>query len=200
MHSGQICMSTERILVHQSIMEPFTEALKSAVDNIFQKSGDAPILVASMGVDKNKQLLQDATSKGAKLVYGDMDAKENSATRMRPIIVGDVKKDMDLYYTESFGPTVTLLSVSSDEEALKIANDTEYGLSGAVFTKDLTRGLSLAKRIESGAIHINSMSVHDEPTLPHGGTKKSGFGRFNANAGLDEFVRTKTITFQGLNL
>jgi len=111
-----------------------------------------------------------------------------------------VKKDMDLYYTESFGPTVTLLSVSSDEEALKIANDTEYGLSGAVFTKDLTRGLSLAKRIESGAIHINSMSVHDEPTLPHGGMKKSGFGRFNANAGLDEFVRTKTITFQGLNL
>jgi len=193
-------MSTERILVHQSIMEPFTEALKSAVDNIFQKSGDAPILVASMGVDKNKQLLQDATSKGAKLVYGDMDAKENSATRMRPIIVGDVKKDMDLYYTESFGPTVTLLSVSSDEEALKIANDTEYGLSGAVFTKDLTRGLSLAKRIESGAIHINSMSVHDEPTLPHGGMKKSGFGRFNANAGLNEFVRTKTITFQGLNL
>lgn len=193
-------MSTERILVHQSIMEPFTEALKSAVDNIFQKSGDAPILVASMGVDKNKKLLQDATSKGAKLVYGDMDAKENSATRMRPIIVGDVKKDMDLYYTESFGPTVTLLSVSSDEEALKIANDTEYGLSGAVFTKDLTRGLSLAKRIESGAIHINSMSVHDEPTLPHGGMKKSGFGRFNANAGLNEFVRTKTITFQGLNL
>jgi len=153
-----------------------------------------------MGVDKNKKLLQDATSKGAKLVYGDMDAKENSATRMRPIIVGDVKKDMDLYYTESFGPTVTLLSVSNDEEALAIANDTEYGLSGAVFTKDLARGLRLAKKIESGAIHINSMSVHDEPTLPHGGMKKSGFGRFNANAGLDEFVRTKTITFQGLSL
>lgn len=88
---------------------------------------------------------------------------------MRPVIVKGTTKDMDLYYTESFGPTVSLIIVKSDEEALELANDTEYGLSAAVFTKDLGRGLRFAKRVESGAVHINGMTVHDETALPHGG-------------------------------
>ena len=114
---------------------------------------------------------------------------------MRPIVIEGITKDMDLYYTESFGPTVSLFSFEDEDEAIDMANDTEYGLSAAVFTESLTTGLRVAKRIESGAVHINGMSVHDEPALPHGGVKKSGWGRFNASFGLEEFLRCKTVTW-----
>ena len=95
-----------------------------------------------------------------------------------------------------FGPTVSVYEVDDDDEAIRIANDTDYGLSSAVFTEDLRRGLKIAKQIETGAVHINSMTVHDETGLPHGGAKKSGFGRFNGREGLEEWVRTKIITFK----
>jgi acyl-CoA reductase-like NAD-dependent aldehyde dehydrogenase len=138
---------------------------------------------------------------------------------MRPVIVKGTTTDMDPFYTESFGPTVSLLVAKNDDEALELANNTEYGLSAAVFTKDLARGLRFAKDIMSGAVHINGMTVHDETTLPHGGESKalyclvlqevlqeisdfttagikaSGYGRFGAS-GLEEWVRTKTVTFR----
>ena len=197
LHSGQICMSTERILVHKNIKDKFTEAFKGAVEQVFGGEGrDAPILVASPGVEKNKKLLKDALGKGAKAIYGNPEANEESKTQMRPVILENVKEDMDIYHTESFGPTVSMYVVESDEEAIKIANDTDYGLSSAVFTEDLKRGLKIAKQIESGAVHLNSMSVHDESALPHGGVKKSGFGRFNGQEGLNEWVRTKTVTWK----
>ncbi|EEY21271.1 salicylaldehyde dehydrogenase [Verticillium alfalfae VaMs.102] len=132
---------------------------------------------------------------GARVVAGDPNADDASPTRMRPVVLGGVTAEMDIYQTESFGPTVSLYEVETEEEALRIANDTEYGLSSAVFTEDLRRGLRFAKNIETGAVHINSMTVHDEPALPHGGAKASGYGRFNAGA-LEEWVRTKTITYQ----
>jgi len=102
---------------------------------------------------------------------------------------------MEIYRTESFGPTVSLLPFSTEAAALAVANDTEYGLSAAIFTKDLAAGLRIARQIETGAVHINNMTVHDEPNLPHGGAKKSGFGRFGGSVGLDEFQRSKTITW-----
>lgn len=159
LHAGQICMATERILVNRKIIDQFAEALKGASEKVYAPSGDAPVLVAKAGVEKNHKLLDDATTKGAKVLYGDINAKEQSAYRIRPVIISDVKKEMDIFYTESFGPTVSLIAVDSDEEAIEIANDTEYGLSGAVFTESLGRGLKIAKEIDSGAIHINSMSV-----------------------------------------
>ena len=159
LHAGQICMATERILVNRKIIEPFAEALKGASQKIYAPDAEAPVLVAKAGVEKNAKLLTDATAKGAKVVYGDVAAKEESAYRMRPIIVSDVKKDMDIFYTESFGPSVSLIAVDSDEEAIEMANDTEYGLSGAVFTESLARGLRIAREIDSGAVHVNSMSV-----------------------------------------
>lgn len=159
LHAGQICMATERILVNRKIIQPFAEALKGASEKVYPPSGDAPVLVAQATVEKNHKLLNDAASKGAKVLYGDIDASEQSAYRIRPVIISDVKKEMDIFYTESFGPTVSLVAVDSDEEAVEIANDTEYGLSGAVFTSNLGRGLKIAKEIDSGAVHINSMSV-----------------------------------------
>lgn len=167
LHAGQICMSTERVIVHEKVAEKFEEALKSAASQFAPASAPPHVLVSSAGVSRNQALLKDAVSKGASVIYGDHT--NGSEAKMAPVIVKGVTKDMDLFYTESFGPTVSLMVVKSEEEALELANDTEYGLTAAVFTKDLNTGLRFAKGIESGAVHINGMTVHDEPALPHGG-------------------------------
>ncbi|KAL4871593.1 hypothetical protein BDV12DRAFT_24772 [Aspergillus spectabilis] len=195
LHSGQICMSTERIVVQRSIAEKFQKILVETAEKVFGKHAPAPVLVASAAVKKNRALVDDALSKGAGVVFGDPKSSESNANSLRPVIVGGITKEMDLYATESFGPTVSLIVVDSEEEAIELANDTVYGLTSAVFTTNLFRGLRVAKQIESGAVHINSMTVHDEPTLPHGGWKSSGFGRFGGTAGYDEWLQTKTITW-----
>jgi acyl-CoA reductase-like NAD-dependent aldehyde dehydrogenase len=215
LHSGQICMSTERIILHEKIADEFEEKFKQAAAKFAPEGTDPPVLINSAGVAKNQRLLKDAVEKGATILHGNHE--EGKGTKMMPVIVKGTKKGMDLFYTESFGPTVSVMRVSSEEEALELANDTEYGLSAAVFTKNLQTGFRMAKGIESGAVHINGMTVHDESNLPHGGErplpvpkgiippyastdefigmKASGFGRFGA-IGLEEWVRTKTVTFK----
>lgn len=196
LHSGQICMCTERILVHKAIKKEFVDKFKTSVENIFPSSAGAPTLINSASVDKNKKLVADAIRKGASVIFGNAEAKETSNTRLRPIVVDNVTPKMDLYKTESFGPTVSIIDIDSEEEAIRIANDTEYGLTSAVFTEDLRRGLRFAREIEAGAVHINAMTIHDETILPHGGAKASGYGRFNSSRGLDEWMRTKNVTFK----
>ncbi|KAI8626770.1 aldehyde dehydrogenase [Xylariaceae sp. FL1651] len=193
LNAGQICMSTERIIVHKKISDAFQEKLRQAVSKIWP---EPHVLINAQAVEKNKKLAQDAASKGAHFLNGDVNAEETTKTRMRPIVITKVTPEMDIYKQESFGPTVSLIEVESEEEALRVANDTEYGLSSAVFTEDLRIGLRFAKNIETGAVHINNMTVHDEPILPHGGAKASGYGRFNASVGLDEYLRTKTVTWR----
>ncbi|TFA98312.1 Vanillin dehydrogenase [Trichoderma ghanense] len=196
LNGGQICMSTEKIIVHKKVKAQFQEKLVAAVNEIFPSDSPAPMLINEAAVNRNKALVQDATSKGATVILGDVHANESRGAELRPVIVGSVTPEMDLYATESFGPTVSLYEVETEAQALELANDSEYGLTAAVFTEDLRRGLRFAREIDSGAVHINSMTVHDEPALPHGGTKASGFGRFNSAIGLDEWVRTKTVTFK----
>lgn len=143
-------MATERIIVHSSLANTFSQALKKATVELYPQSGPASILITPVGVQKNKKLVSQALSQGASLVSGDINAEESSNTRMRPIIVEKVTPAMDLYYQESFGPTVSLFTFEAEEEAIKLANDTEYGLSAAVFTNDLAAGFRVAKQIESG--------------------------------------------------
>lgn len=195
LHAGQVCMATERIVAHSSVIHDFRTALRAAADKLFGE-GNIPQLFNQGSVEKNRKLVADALSKGARLVHGNNDSGGLSKTQMRPVILDNVQRGMDMYFTESFGPTVAIYSVDSDEAAIELTNDTEYGLTCAVFTRDLRRAFKIAKRIESGAVHINSMTIHDETALPHGGFKCSGFGRFNGLAGLHEWVRTKTITWQ----
>jgi len=166
-HGGQICMSTERIILHEKIAEEFEEKFKKAAAGFAPEGAEPPVLINSAGVAKNQRLLKDAVEKGATILHGNYE--EGKGTKMMPVVVKGTKKGMDLFYTESFGPTVSVMTVSSEEEALELANDTEYGLSAAVFTRDLLRGLRMARGIESGAVHINGMTVHDETALPHGG-------------------------------
>lgn len=157
LHSGQICMATERILVHKKIKAQFIQAFKAAVESLFGEDKPAPVLVQAQNVEKNKRLISEAVGAGAKVIFGDHEKEEvhletNKAakTRMRPIIVDGVNKDMELYHTESFGPSVSVIEILNDEEAVKIANDTEYGLTSAVFTENLGRGLRIAAQIETG--------------------------------------------------
>ncbi|KIY00690.1 uncharacterized protein Z520_03355 [Fonsecaea multimorphosa CBS 102226] len=206
LHAGQICMSTERIIVHVRIADQFRAALKDTIDEIFTEKGiGAPRLVSLPAVNKTNALVADALSKGATALCGgpaantannDVVTDRAVDTKLAPTVLQDVAPGMDIYYTESFGPTVSLYVVDSDDEAIRLANDTQHGLSSAVFTEDLRRGLGIAKKIETGAVHINSMTVHDEPALPHGGVKASGWGRFNGLQGLEEWVFTQVVTWK----
>lgn len=164
--SGQICMSTERILVHKKISAEFQKKLAATIEAIFPAGGDAPVLINSGAVDKVKKLLDNAVSKGASVLSGDFNATETSKTRMRPIVISKVTPEMDIYQTESFGPSVSLIEIETEEEALRIANDTEYGLAASVFTEDLRTGLRFAKGIETGAVHINNMTVSGSAKSP----------------------------------
>ncbi|KAI1264827.1 aldehyde dehydrogenase [Xylariaceae sp. FL1019] len=193
LNSGQVCMSTERLIVHKSISEKFAEKLREKASEIWSKPC---VLITEQAVEKNKKLLSDATSKGASVVFGDVNAEESNKSHMRPVIISQITSEMDIYKQESFGPTVSMIEVESEEEALRVANDTEYGLTSSVFTEDLRRGFRFAKGIEAGAVHINSMTIHDETALPHGGAKASGYGRFNASLGIEEYLRTKNVTWR----
>ena len=111
-------------------------------------------------------------------------------------MLSGVTPDMRLYSEESFGPVVTVIAVDGPDEAVKVANDTEYGLSAAVFSENVPAALELAQRIESGICHVNDTTVHDEPQMPFGGVKASGFGRFGGRAALEEFTELRWITVQ----
>lgn len=191
LYAGQICMSTERILVDRKVSAAFTEEIKTVMSQRYPSGTPGQVLINEASVEKNTRLLQDAQDKGAEFVFGGVPAEKGG--RLGPSIVKGITKEMSLFYTESFGPSVSYIEFDTEEEAVQIGNDTEYGLSAAVFTRDIARGLRIAKLIESGAVHINGMTVHDEPALPHGGCKSSGYGRFGA-PGLDEFLWTKTVT------
>jgi acyl-CoA reductase-like NAD-dependent aldehyde dehydrogenase len=188
-------MSTERILVHSSIVTAFQEAFTQTISQLFGATSPPLAVICTASAAKNRALVSDAVQKGATVLYGDVTAVEDVETRMLPVVVGNVTKDMDIFRIESFGPTVSLYTFDTEEEAVALANDTEYGLAAAVFTEDLKAGLRVARALDSGAVHINSMTVHDEFSLPHGGCKKSGFGRFNGQMGLEEFLWTKSVTW-----
>jgi acyl-CoA reductase-like NAD-dependent aldehyde dehydrogenase len=199
LHAGQVCMATERVIVHSSIADPFIAAFKECTNSMYGASGPAPLFVSATGAKKTKALVQSALSKGTSVVLGDPKEStepDSASCRMRPIILTNVAKGSSLYESESFGPAVAVHTFETEGEALAIANDTDYGLSGAVFTENLAVGLRIARGYETGAVHINGMTIHDETSLPHGGVKKSGFGRFNGLPGLEEFLRSKVVTWK----
>ncbi|KAL3486479.1 aldehyde dehydrogenase domain-containing protein [Aspergillus germanicus] len=196
LHAGQVCMATERVIVHASIAEKFISAFKDSTAATYGPSAPVPTLVNGTGAQKTKKLVSKALEQGAEVLFGDItDLTSITSAKMKPIILDRVEKGSDLHVHESFGPSVAIYRFETEAEALAIANDTEYGLSGAVFTTDLAAGLRIARGYETGAVHINHMTIFDDSNLPHGGAKQSGFGRFSALAGLDEWLRYKVVTY-----
>ncbi|ETN40990.1 uncharacterized protein HMPREF1541_02922 [Cyphellophora europaea CBS 101466] len=198
LHAGQVCMATERIIVHTSIADSFIEAFKESTTAQFGDESRPQVFVTCAGANKTKSLVKSALEHGAKVIYGDPQESitpDLASTTMKPIILTDVKKGSKLYENESFGPSVALYTFGTEEEALQIANDTDYGLSGSIFTENMAAGFRVAKGYECGAVHINSMTIHDESNLPHGGAKKSGSGKFTGQPGLEEWLRGKIVTY-----
>ena len=145
LNSGQICMSTERILVHKTISASFAEEVKAVMAEMHPPGGKGKIMINEGAVAKNTRMLQDAHEKGAEFLVGGIAAEKEPGSQMQPFIVKGVTKDMAMFYTESFGPSVSSIEFDGEIEAVKIANDTEYGLTAAVFTRDVARGLSDCK-------------------------------------------------------
>jgi benzaldehyde dehydrogenase (NAD) len=140
--------------------------------------------------DYIRELIDDAREKGAKIVAGG----DGDGTMLRPTVISGVTPEMRIYAEESFGPVVAVIEVDGDDEAIEVANDTEYGLAAAVFGGDVQRALGVAGKIESGICHVNGSTVHDEAAAPFGGVKHSGWGRFGAGQVAREFTDLRWIT------
>jgi acyl-CoA reductase-like NAD-dependent aldehyde dehydrogenase len=149
-------------------------------------------VVGKSTVERVRHLMESAVVQGAKVLTGG----EAEGTVMKGIVIDHVTPAMELWREESFGPQVSITRVKSADEAVMLANDTEYGLSAAIFTRDIAKGIEMAKRIDSGICHINGPTVQDEPQMPFGGVKASGYGRFGGKAGVHEFTETRWITIQ----
>jgi benzaldehyde dehydrogenase (NAD) len=197
MNQGQICMSTERIIVVDAVADAFAEKFAAKAKTLIAgdpREGTTPLgaVVDQKTVTHVNALIEDAAAKGAKvLTGGTADSVVMPAT-----VVDGVTASMDLYRDESFGPIVAMIRARDTEHAIALANDTQYGLSAAVFTKDIAKGLSVAKRIQSGICHVNGPTVHDEAQMPFGGVGASGYGRFGGKAGIDSFTELRWITIE----
>jgi len=197
MNQGQICMSTERIIVEASIAGEFVRKLAARASALV--AGDprrSDVMLGTMvSADAARRvagMIKDAVDKGARIVTGG--GVEGAV--MQATVLDGVTPDMKLYCEESFGPVVSVIRVSDEEEAIRVANDSSFGLAAAVFTRDTARGLRVADRIESGICHINGPTVHDEANMPFGGVKDSGYGRFGGAAAITEFTDLRWITLQ----
>lgn len=198
LYQGQICMSTERVIVDEAIADAFVDKLAEraaqlqAGDPRSQSACALGPVVSQGAADRLNDLLDDAVAKGAKIRSGGRADR----TLMAATVIDGVTPAMRIYSEEAFGPILQVIRVKSADEAVQVANDTEYGLSAAVFGTDMTRVLDVATRIQFGSVHINGATVANESQAPYGGTKSSGWGRFDSLAVIDEFTELKWLTFE----
>jgi len=195
MHQGQICMSTERIIVVDAVADEFAAKLRDKAATMVAgdpRIGQTPLgaMIERTNVETVNRLVADALAKGATRLTGN----EGSGVLMPACVIDHVTDRMALYRDESFGPVVALIRARDEDHAVDLANDSEYGLSAAVFSRDIARALKVAQRIRSGMCHINGPTVHDEAQMPFGGTNASGYGRFGGVAAVAEFTELRWIT------
>ncbi|ESY05019.1 salicylaldehyde dehydrogenase [Mesorhizobium sp. LNJC399B00] len=196
MHQGQICMSTERLVVDEKVADEFVAKLAARAAQL--PAGDPRghvvlgSLISDQAADKMEELVADAVAKGARLVAGG----KRTGTVVEATLLDHVTPAMRVYSEESFGPVKPVIRVKGEDEAVRVANDTEYGLSSAVFSRDIRRAMAVAARIEAGICHINGPTVGDEVQMPFGGVKGSGYGRFGGKASIAEFTDLRWLTIE----
>ena len=196
MNQGQICMSTEKIIVDETVADEFVRKLSARAKTLPAGDPAGQVVLGSL-ISEDAALrveaqIADAVGKGAAQTAG----LTRNGTIMTATVLDGVTPAMRLYSEESFGPVVSVIRVKSIDDAVAIANDTEYGLSSAVFGRDIRRALEVAKRINAGICHINGPTVSDEAQMPFGGVKASGWGRFGSTSVIDEFTDLRWITIE----
>ena len=197
MFAGQACIGSSRFYVERPIYEEFVKRFSQVASKVGM--GDlrdpntviAPI-ISERQRDRIKEHIADAVAKGATIVVGG----EWDGNRCKPTLLTNVTEEMTVCKTETFGPVTSIYSIDSYEEGLKRANDTEYGLSSAIFTKDIGRAFHFARNIEAGMCHINGPTIHDEAHVPFGGNGESGVGREGTDADMEAMTELKWVTVQ----
>lgn len=195
LHQGQICMSARRVLVERAIADEFTEKLAAKAQTL--KAGDPKEpdtiigpLINDGALAMVKGRVDEAVAKGARVLAGG----EAAGACYRATVLADVPSDCEFARHETFGPVLAVEVVDDADDAVTRANATTYGLSAGILTTNIDRGLQLAQRIESGIVHVNDQPVGDEPQMPFGGVKDSGWGRFGGQAALEEFTELRWVT------
>jgi len=196
-NSGQICMSTERIVVDSKVADEFVAKFAMRAKSLpLGEPRKVPVVLGSVvnmsTVERCNALIADAVAKGAIVVCGG----QADNTLMPATLLDFVTPDMRIYGEETFGPVKAIVRVDGEDAAVACANDNAFGLSAAVFTRDTARGWRVAQRIESGICHVNCPTAHDEAQMPFGGVKGSGWGRFGGKAGIEAFTELRWITVQ----
>ena len=196
MHQGQICMSPERIIVDSKVADAFVQQLAARAAQLPAGDPRGHVVLGSLislqAAEKMDALIADAVARGATVKAGG----KRTGTVVEATVVDNVTPAMRRYSEESFGPVKPIVRVSGDDEAIRGANDTEYGLSSAVFSSNVQRALAGAARLESGSCHINGPTVNDEAQMPFGGVKGSGYGRFGGKAAIAEFTDLRWVTIE----
>ncbi|MCF1460416.1 MULTISPECIES: aldehyde dehydrogenase [Rhizobium/Agrobacterium group] len=199
MNMGQICMSTERLIVHEKVADEFVAKLAARAASLPAGDPRGHVVLGSLvnpqAAIKMQEFIDDAVGKGATLAAGG----KVTGSVVEATLLDHVTSGMRSFDEESFGPVKPVIRVKDEEEAIRIANDSEYGLSSAIFSRDIQRALAIAARIEAGICHINGPTVADEAQMPFGGVKSSGFGRFGGKAAINEFTDLRWITIEDPN-
>ncbi len=196
-HQGQICMSSKRFIVESPVADEFIEKFVAKASSL--KTGDprepdtliGP-LINQTQLDKAREQVEDAIAGGAKVLCGG----KHEGLCYYPTVLTNVTEEMKVFQEEVFGPVAPVIVVEDAEEAIRVANNSRFGLSSGVITRDFEKGLGIAERLETGMVHINDASVHDEPQVPFGGVKDSGWGRYGGLAALEEFTELRWVTMQ----
>ncbi|KAH8923656.1 aldehyde dehydrogenase [Atractiella rhizophila] len=201
-HSGQICMSSDLILIPspsfsssststQTVdLKTFKQSLLDELKQAMNRMPEPKGLFTDVSAERIDTVVKEALGNGAKTLAGEWTREGNKTGR---VVLGDVGKDMRVFSEENFAPVVAFVEYSSIEEAIELANNSEYGLSSSIYGAP-HEAYPLAEKIDAGAVHINGSTIHDKATVPHGGFKASGWGKFNSLEGIKEFSRLKVVT------
>ena len=193
---GEACTAANRFLVHRSVATEFTEKLAARMSALTVGDGSAPgtdvgPLVDQAGLDKVQSFVDDAVERGAKVVVGG-SRPDGAGYFYSPTVLSNVSPDSALMTAEIFGPVAPIVVFDDEDEAIRIANDTEWGLVGYLFTQDIDRALRLGEELEVGMVGLNTGLVSN-PAAPFGGIKQSGLGREGGRVGIDEFLEYKYL-------
>jgi acyl-CoA reductase-like NAD-dependent aldehyde dehydrogenase len=195
-NQGQVCMSTERIVVVDAVADAFVARLADRARALrAPEGGDSPLgrLVGPGAVMRLIGLIEDAVTRGAVLVTGG----EHFGAVLQPTVLDHVHAGMRVHSDEAFGPVAAVVRVADEEEALSVANDTAFGLVASVFCREAARGLAFVAQVDCGIGHVNGSTVYDDPAMPFGGVKASGYGRFGGQDAIHEFTERHWITLRG---